>query len=51
MQKSLIGHQVITIEIVIVKERGLGHDLSFTSPAETSADNAVTPNNFVSYYT
>jgi len=41
MQKLLIGHQVIMIEIVAVKERGLRPDPSFTSPAETSTDNAI----------
>jgi len=35
MQKFLIGRQVINIEIVDGKERGLGHEPNFTSPAET----------------
>jgi len=39
------------IEIVDVKERGLGHDHSLPSPAEPSTDNAVTPNKFMRYYT
>jgi len=39
------------IEIVDVKERGVGHEPSFTSPAEASTDNAVTPNKLMSYYT
>jgi len=49
MKKFFIGHQVIMVEIVDVKGRGLGHDPQFQLSSRDF--NGQRRNKFMSYYT